>query len=114
LVVNDNSNHLVVKGGSMPVRSEIEVEASPEEVWDALVDEDRRVQWLGEEGRDVEIEEVCAPNRLVWWWSQDDRGSTRVEISLDAVARGTRIVVSESVPSFPLPSLAACVAAVLA
>lgn len=98
----------------MPVRSEIEVEASPEEVWDALVDEDRRVQWLGEEGRDVEIEEVCAPNRLVWWWSQDDRGSTRVEISVDAVARGTRIVVSESVPSFPLPSLAACVAAVLA
>src|SRR6201747_1850880 len=51
----------------MPARKEIEIEASPDEVWDALVDEQRREDWLQEPDREVHIEVVEAPSRLVWW-----------------------------------------------
>lgn len=90
----------------MPLRREIEIEASPEEVWEALVHEDRRAQWLDEPGREVDIEVVEAPSRLVWWWGEDD-AMTRVEVLVVAVAGGSRVVVTESVPAFPLPALAA-------
>jgi len=90
----------------MPVRREIEIEASPEEVWEALVHEERRAQWLDEPEREVDVEVVQAPHRLVWWWGEDD-AMTRVEVLVVAVARGSRVVVTESVPAFPLPALAA-------
>jgi uncharacterized protein YndB with AHSA1/START domain len=114
----------------MAVRREIEIEASPDEVWEALIDEERREDWLGEgegsgegsgeglgEGeRTIEIEEADPPHRLVWWWSSDGAGGgegpTRVEISIVAVPAGARVIVTESVPSFPLPALAAAVALV--
>ncbi len=98
----------------MPVRREIEVEASPEEVWEALVDEERRDDWLDEPGREIDVEEAQAPHRLVWWWSDGDEPPTRVEFSIVAVPRGTRVVVTESVPEFPLAELAARVGTALA
>ncbi len=98
----------------MAVRREIEIEASPEEVWEALVDEERRDDWLGEDDREIEVEAADAPHRLVWWWSGGDEPPTRVEFSIVAVPAGARVVVTESVPSFPLPALAAAVALVAA
>src|ERR1700712_6019853 len=64
------SNQMVVKGGwIMPAQQEVDVEATPEEVWEALVTEEGRERWLGEPERDIHIEVVDAPNRLVWWWA---------------------------------------------
>jgi uncharacterized protein YndB with AHSA1/START domain len=96
----------------MPVRREIEVEAPPEDVWEALVDADRRADWLGEEGRQIDVEEVQAPSRLVWWWSAGQGPPTRVEVQIVGVPAGSRVVVTESLPAFPLGALASCFTAV--
>jgi uncharacterized protein YndB with AHSA1/START domain len=96
----------------MPVRSEIHVDASPEEVWKALVDEQRRADWLDEPEREIDVEEVRAPDRLVWWWVDDDGRRTRVEVLIVAAPVGARVVVTESIPAFPLASLAASLARV--
>lgn len=96
------------------VSREIEIEAEPEEIWEALVDEDRRAGWLEEPEREVWIEEAQEPERLVWHWSDGEQPPTRVEIVIEPFAGGSRVVVTESVPSFPLPALAARFAAVAA
>ncbi|MGO9902737.1 MAG: SRPBCC family protein [Solirubrobacteraceae bacterium] len=96
----------------MPVRREIEVEATPEDVWEALVDEDRRAEWLGEEGRQIDVEQIQAPSRLVWWWSEGEEPPTRVEVQIVGVPAGARVVVTETIPAFPLASLSACFALV--
>jgi uncharacterized protein YndB with AHSA1/START domain len=99
----------------MSARREIEVEASPEEVWDALVDEERREDWLQEPDREVHVEVVEAPSRLVWWWAGEQAPATRVEFEIVAAPCGTRVVVTESEPAaFPLRTLAASVALVAA
>ncbi len=95
-----------------PARTEIEIEATPEEVWDALVTEEGRQTWLAEPDRDVHIEVVQAPSRLVWWWTRDDEPSPRVEFQIVAVPAGTRVVVTESEPAFPISLLAASFARV--
>ena len=91
----------------MPVRREVEIEASPEEVWEALVTEQGRERWLDEPDRDVHIEVLDAPHRLVWWWAGEDEPATRVEFLVVAAPAGTRVVVTESEPAFPLATLAA-------
>ena len=88
MVVNHNSNQSVVKeagdasghdelttsgrrrargasGGGPP---EVDVEASPEEVFEALVTEEGRERWLEEPDRQIHVESADAPHRLVWWW----------------------------------------------
>ena len=47
---------------------EIEIEATPEEVWDALATEEGRERWLGEPEREIQVESEEPPHRLVWWW----------------------------------------------
>jgi uncharacterized protein YndB with AHSA1/START domain len=86
---------------------EIEIEAPPEEVWEALIDEDRRAAWLEEPERVISVQETQAPSRIVWHWWGDERRPTRVEISVVGVDRGSRVTVTESRPGFPLASLAA-------
>ncbi len=101
----------------MAVRREIDVDASPEEVWEALVTEEGRERWLGEPERDIYIEIVEAPHRLVWWWAGAEEPATRVEFLVVAgtdVHPPTRVVVTESSPSFPLAELAASFTRVLA
>src|SRR5882757_8939587 len=98
----------------MPVRREVDIEASPEEVWEALVTEQGRERWLGEPDRDVHIEVLDAPHRLVWWWAGEDEPATRVEFLVVAAPAGTRVVVTESEPAFPLAMLAASFALVSA
>jgi uncharacterized protein YndB with AHSA1/START domain len=97
------------------LRREVEVEASPEEVWEALASEEGRERWLDEPEREieVEVERSEAPHRLVWWWSSEGKPATRVEFLVVAAPTGTRVVVTESIPSFPIEMLAQGLMAVL-
>ena len=53
----------------MRTRREIEIEATPEEVWEALATEEGRERWLEDEPeREIHVETADAPHRLVWWW----------------------------------------------
>lgn len=88
-------------------RREIEIEATPEEVFEALVTEQGRERWLEETEREIHVEVVQAPSRLVWWWAGEEEPATRVEFEIAAIPAGTRVVVTEREPGFPLASLAA-------
>ena len=88
----------------MPVEREIEIEAGPEEVWEAVSTEEGREAWLDDD-RPVHVETVEAPTRLVWWWAGDAEW-TRVELELVPLVSGTRVVVRETAPAFPLTALA--------
>lgn len=101
----------------MAIRREIDVDASPEEVFEALATEEGRERWLQEPERDIHVEVLDAPHRLVWWWAGADEPPTRVEFLVVAATdthRPTRVIVTESTPSFPLEMLAASFTPVLA
>ena len=91
----------------MSVTREVDVDATRDEVWEALATEEGRERWLEEPEREIRVELVDEPQRLVWWWAAGDQRPTRVEFLLVAMPRGTRVVVTESAPSFPLATLAA-------
>ena len=91
---------------------EIEIEATPEEVWEALATEEGRDRWLDEPGREIHVERADAPHRLVWWWWEGDDPATRVEFLVVAAPAGARVLVSETVPALPLARLAASLALV--
>lgn len=92
----------------MSVSREVNVDASTQEVWEALATEEGRERWLGEEERDIEVAYQEEPHRLVWWWSQDGEPATRVEFVVEEASPGTRVVVTESAPpSLPMAMLAA-------
>jgi uncharacterized protein YndB with AHSA1/START domain len=93
---------------------EVEIEASPEQVWEALLTDEGREAWLQEPDREVHVEVVQAPSRLVWWWGGEDEPATRVEFEIVAVPAGARVVVTESEPAFPISLLAMSFARVLA
>jgi uncharacterized protein YndB with AHSA1/START domain len=97
---------------TMSVSREIDVDAQPEEVWEALATEEGRERWLDEPGRDIHVEALDFPHRLVWWWAGPQEPATRVEFLLVAAPAGTRVIVTESAPSFPLAMLAASFALV--
>ena len=94
----------------MSVRRETEVEATPEEVWEALSTEEGRERWLDEPGREVVVEVADAPHRLVWWWWEGDEPATRVEFLVVPAPAGTRVVVTETSPAVPMARLAAAFA----
>lgn len=101
----------------MAVRREIDVDGSPEEVFEALVTEEGRERWLDEPEREIHVEVLDAPNRLVWWWAGTDEPATRVEFLVVAgitPEQPTRVIVTESLPALPLARLAASFALVLA
>ena len=94
----------------MSVHREVEIEATPEEVWEALATEEGREGWLEEEpGREILVETADAPRRMVWRWGEGEASATRVETLGVAAPAGARVIVTESVPgAFPLTALAAC------
>jgi len=98
----------------MSVRREIEIEATPEDVWEALATEQGRERWLEEDAeREIHVEVEDEPSRLVWWWWRGDEPATRVELLVVAAPVGARVVVTESVPRFPLATLRASFAALV-
>src|SRR3954454_13255951 len=114
--LTNDSNQMVVK-------HEIEIEASPADVWEAVSDPER---WLGEDVeapdgmepgaeivvRDADgerhgrVESADPPGRLVWWWWREDEPATRVEVLVVAAPAATRVVVVEPLPA-GVPALAA-------
>jgi uncharacterized protein YndB with AHSA1/START domain len=87
------------------VRREVEVEATPEEVWESLATEEGRDRWLEDDPeREIHVERADEPSRLVWWWWSGDEPATRVEFLVVAAPAGARVVVTETAPSFA-PSL---------
>ena len=102
------------------VRREVEIEASPEEVFEVLVTEEGRERWLQEPDREIHIESAEAPSRLVWWWASEEEPFTRVAFEIAALPGGegeravTRVTVIESAPRFPLVEMAASFALVAA
>jgi uncharacterized protein YndB with AHSA1/START domain len=95
----------------MPARREIDVEATPDEVWEALTTEDGRDRWLEDDpDREIHVEVADEPTRLVWWWWRGDEPATRVEFLVVAAPGGTRVLVTETVPTFPLAMLASAFA----
>ncbi len=99
----------------MQVRREVEIDATPDEVWEALATDEGRARWLEDDAaREVHVEVVEAPFRLVWWWWRGEEPATRVEVLVAPVPDGSRVVVTESLPTFPLIALARAHAGALA
>lgn len=103
---------------------ELDLEASPAEVWAALTDPAWLAVWLaddvalelwpggearfqtGGERRTGWVEEVSPPRpesgsgigRLAFWWAADDEVASRVELSVIPAEAGTRLRVVETRP----------------
>jgi uncharacterized protein YndB with AHSA1/START domain len=107
------------------IHRELDLAATPAEVWVALTDPAWLESWLadavllelwpggearftiGEHVRTGWVEEVTAPaldepepgtGRLAFWWAQDDEPASRVELELRPTAAGTRLRVVETRP----------------
>ena len=95
------------------IRREVDIDASPDEVWQALATEEGREAWLEPDPeRELEVEAQQAPERLVWWWWRGEEQPRKVVLDVIAVPWGTRVIVTESEPSFPMAQLCAAFARV--
>jgi uncharacterized protein YndB with AHSA1/START domain len=94
----------------MGVVREVQIEAPPEDVWEAIATEEGRELWLGEEADAVEIESFEPHHRLIWTWSDEAGAVSTVDFRIVAVPEGSRVIVTESVPTVPIATLASAVA----
>ena len=95
------------------VRREAEFEVGPDELWEALTDERLLSEWLGDEvelepveggplrirdgdsEREGTVTRVEDERSLTFEWELPGRGLSEVELTVDAVAGGSRLVVVE-------------------
>jgi uncharacterized protein YndB with AHSA1/START domain len=92
------------------VTREIEIDASPEEVWEAVATEEGRERWLEHDpDREIHVEQSAAvPGRIVWWWwsaARPEQEPHRIELLVVAAPHGTRVVVTETASRFPVARL---------
>ncbi len=73
--------------GGRFVDREIELDASPEHVWDEIV------LWRQEEGRVSVVDEVVPGERLTYWWGAADGHDVVSYVEIDLVARGVGTLV---------------------
>lgn len=96
------------------VERETLVEATPEEVWEALTDEDRLEEWMapeveldpveggeitvrdGDDRRSGTVETVEEGERFAFTWSRPGEGDSFVEFTIEALPDGTRVTVVET------------------
>jgi uncharacterized protein YndB with AHSA1/START domain len=96
------------------VERETLVEASPDEVWEALTDEDRLEEWLapdvevdpveggeiavrdGDDERFGTVETVEEAERFAFTWSRPGEGESFVEFRIEALPGGSRVTVVET------------------
>jgi uncharacterized protein YndB with AHSA1/START domain len=71
------------------VRREVTLSADRQAVWRALEESG----WLAEEGVQITVEEIVEWRRVALRWSERDGPETLVELTLDDVPEGTRLVV---------------------
>jgi uncharacterized protein YndB with AHSA1/START domain len=94
------------------IEREVWLPAPPEAVWDAVTSDG----WLAERVsldlrpggearfesadrvRSGWVEEVSAPERLSFWWSDDDEPASRVELRIEAREESTRLRIVETRP----------------
>jgi uncharacterized protein YndB with AHSA1/START domain len=99
------------------------VEATPEEVWEALTDEDRLEEWLapeveldpteggeiavrdGDDHRNGTVETVEENERFAFTWSRPGEGESFVEFTIEPLPGGSRVRVVET-PIGPTASAA--------
>jgi uncharacterized protein YndB with AHSA1/START domain len=114
------------------VERETLVEATPEEVWEALTDEDRLEEWMapdveldpveggeiavrdGEDERAGTVETVEEHERFAFTWSRPGEGESFVEFTIEALPAGTRVTVVETPMSSAATNTAAGSTAVAA
>jgi uncharacterized protein YndB with AHSA1/START domain len=96
------------------VERETLIEASPEEVWEALTEEDRLEEWLapeveldpveggeiavrdGDGERAGTVETIEELERFAFTWSRRGEGESFVEFTIEALPGGTRVTVVET------------------
>ena len=106
---------------------EVVLPVPPDELWPALTEADQLARWFApgvsidarpggaavfrwaDGARRAVIEEVEAPRRLAFRWAENGDGveQSRVELTLDEVAEGTRLRVVETSTSETLPAVVA-------
>ena len=103
-----------VDRGAPWVERETQVEASPEEVWEALTDDDRLSEWLapeveldpteggeisvrdGDDRRHGTVETLEENERFAFTWSRPGEGESFVQFTLEPLPAGTRVTVVET------------------
>jgi uncharacterized protein YndB with AHSA1/START domain len=96
------------------VERETLVEATPDEVWEALTDEDRLEEWLapdveldpveggeiavrdGEDERTGVVETLEEDRRFAFTWSRPGEGESFVEFTIEPLPGGSRVTVVET------------------
>ena len=73
------------------IRREVILPVERETVWRELEES----RWLAEEGVHVTVDELVERRRVALRWSEPDGPETLVELTLDDVPEGTRLVVVE-------------------
>ena len=103
---------------------EVDIDAAPESVWQALTTDDGLANWIGagssigtSPGDELDVHDVVTGQRkrgyldevtplkrlgYTWWPETAPEHSTRVAISLEPCETGTRVTVVESRPSAPV------------
>ncbi|HUB03789.1 MAG TPA: SRPBCC domain-containing protein [Solirubrobacteraceae bacterium] len=94
------------------IERELWLPAPPDAVWEAVIGDG----WLADRvslelkpGGDARfdsdgrvrngwIEDVAAPERLIFWWACDDEPASRVELKIDEHRAGSRLRVVETRP----------------
>jgi hypothetical protein len=100
----EHSNQLVVNA--------VEVDASPEDVFELLATEHGREAWLEPDAeRTIVVESEQPPGegesgRIAWWWWSRDEAPRHVELWVVGVPAGSRVIAIESSPALPLTLLA--------
>jgi uncharacterized protein YndB with AHSA1/START domain len=96
------------------VERETLVEGTPEEVWEALTDEDRLEEWMapeveldlteggeiavrdGDDRRTGTVETLEEGERFAFTWSRPGEGESFVEFTIEALPGGSRVTVVET------------------
>jgi uncharacterized protein YndB with AHSA1/START domain len=96
------------------VERETLVEGTPEEVWEALTDEDRLEEWMapeveldlteggeiavrdGDDQRTGTVETLEEGERFAFTWSRPGEGESFVEFTIEALPGGSRVTVVET------------------
>ena len=113
--LRDKTTPAEQRDGRAPwVERETLVEATPEEVWEALTDEDRLEEWLapdveldpveggeiavrdGDDRRTGTVETVEESERFAFTWSRPGEGERFVEFTIEALPGGSRVTVVET------------------
>ena len=104
----------LLKDEELRVERETLLPADPDEVWEALTDPDRLSEWLapevelepyeggevavrdGEDERTGTVETVIERERLTFTWARPGDEPSRVDLIVEAIPAGTRLVVVET------------------